>query len=240
MLSGFGLGTLLMPVVAVFFPIETAIAVTAVVHLANNFFKLMLVGKQADRRVLWRFGLPAVLSSFIGAITLNWLAHLPPLLQGRVAGFELVVMPVNLAVGLLILGFVAIELSQIEASWRFGVRLLPLGGCLSGFFGGLSGNQGALRSMFLLKAGLSKEQFVATGVVLAVIVDLARLPVYGVEFFKSGAKVDIMLVVITTLAAFVGSFLAAHLLQKLTLRFLQVLIATLLIFVALGLIAGLL
>ena len=33
----------------------------------------------------------------------------------------------------------------------------------SGFFGGLSGMQGALRSAFLARAGLSKEAFVASG-----------------------------------------------------------------------------
>ena len=46
--SGFGLGTLLMPVVALFFPVEVAIAVTALVHFANNIFKLGLLGSKAD------------------------------------------------------------------------------------------------------------------------------------------------------------------------------------------------
>ena len=46
--SGFGLGTLLMPVFAIFFPIEVAIAATAVVHLANNIFKLALLSRHAD------------------------------------------------------------------------------------------------------------------------------------------------------------------------------------------------
>lgn len=46
---------------------------------------------------------------------------------------------------------------------------------MSGFFGGLSGNQGAFRSAFLIKAGLSKDAYIATGVVAAVIVDLTRL-----------------------------------------------------------------
>jgi len=41
LLSGFGLGTLLLPVFALFFPLPVAIAATALVHLANNFFKLM-------------------------------------------------------------------------------------------------------------------------------------------------------------------------------------------------------
>lgn len=34
--SGFGLGTILTPVFAIFFPIEVAIASTAVVHLSNE------------------------------------------------------------------------------------------------------------------------------------------------------------------------------------------------------------
>ncbi|MGB0431657.1 MAG: sulfite exporter TauE/SafE family protein, partial [Bacteroidia bacterium] len=42
--SGFGLGTILTPVFAIFFPIDQAIALTGVVHFANNIFKLFLVG----------------------------------------------------------------------------------------------------------------------------------------------------------------------------------------------------
>lgn len=238
LLSGFGLGTLLMPVVALFFPLEIAVSVTALVHLANNLFKLALVGSQADRGVVLRFGIPAVMASFLGALTLGWLAHLPPLLEYQLESQSLAVMPVKLIVGLLILGFVFMELSPAVAAMRFDSRLLPVGGCISGFFGGLSGNQGAFRSMFLLKAGLSKEQFIATGVVLAVIVDLARMPVYGVEFIKAGRQVDSMLVVTACLAAFAGSFLGSRLLKKLTIRILQILIAVLLILVALGFITG--
>jgi len=61
----------------------------------------------------------------------------------------------------------------------FDRRYLPLGGVLSGFFGGLSGHQGALRSAFLIRCGLSQEAFVATGIVAACLVDLARLAVYA-------------------------------------------------------------
>ena len=46
--SGFGLGTVLMPTFALFFAVPVAVAATAVVHLANNCFKLVLVGRQAD------------------------------------------------------------------------------------------------------------------------------------------------------------------------------------------------
>jgi uncharacterized membrane protein YfcA len=65
--SGFGLGTILMPVFALFFPIEMAISLTGVVHLLNNFFKMYLVGKEANWRIVLKFGTPAVVSALIGA-----------------------------------------------------------------------------------------------------------------------------------------------------------------------------
>jgi hypothetical protein len=71
--SGFGLGTLLMPVVAILSPLEIAIAITAVVHFTHNLFKLALMGHHADRSILLKFGIPAVIAAFIGAALLNWL-----------------------------------------------------------------------------------------------------------------------------------------------------------------------
>ena len=76
--SGFGLGTLLLPAFALFFPIEQAIAMTAVVHLLNGLFKFVLVGRHADRAVLVRFGGPAILAAFLGAWALDWLADAAP------------------------------------------------------------------------------------------------------------------------------------------------------------------
>ncbi|MBA4301376.1 Sulfite exporter TauE/SafE [Algoriphagus alkaliphilus] len=64
--SGFGLGTILTPVFVIFFPIDLAIALTGVVHFFNNIFKLFLVGRDADKSILIRFGIPAIFSSFLG------------------------------------------------------------------------------------------------------------------------------------------------------------------------------
>jgi uncharacterized membrane protein YfcA len=52
--SGFGLGTLLTPVMMLFFPVEVAIALTGMVHFSNNIFKLVLVGKKVNKEVLLR------------------------------------------------------------------------------------------------------------------------------------------------------------------------------------------
>ena len=65
--SGFGLGTILVPVFAIFFPIEIAIALTAIVHFLNNLFKLALLGKKANKNVVLRFGVPSIVAAFAGA-----------------------------------------------------------------------------------------------------------------------------------------------------------------------------
>ena len=176
--SGFGLGTLLMPVFALFFPVSLAITLTALVHFMNNLFKLLLVGTHAHRGVVWRFGLPALAGAFLGAWALLHLADLPAIATYPLFGAPHTVTPVKSVVALLMIGFALLELPQFKHR-AIDQRYLPLGGILSGFFGGLSGHQGALRSAFLLKSGLSKEQFIGTGVVIACMVDVTRLLVYG-------------------------------------------------------------
>ena len=238
--SGFGLGTLLMPVVALFLPVEVAIAVTAIVHLANNLFKLALVGKKADCSVVWRFGAPAVLAALLGAWLLNMLSGLPTLFEYHWLGREFAVSVVKFIIGVLILAFVWLELSPRFAKMSFDARYLPLGGALSGFFGGLSGHQGAFRSMFLIKSGLDSQRFIATGVVLAVLVDVARMLVYGWSFSANTANVQWTMVLSASFSAFVGAYLGAKLLHKVTLRTIQRLVSVLLVLIGLGLVTGLL
>jgi uncharacterized membrane protein YfcA len=79
LVSGFGLGTLLMPAFAMFFPIEIAIAATGVVHVINNLFRLAVVGKWAKRDVVLRFGVPAIIAAFIGAALMTVMADVSPL-----------------------------------------------------------------------------------------------------------------------------------------------------------------
>ena len=238
--SGFGLGTLLMPVVAIFFPLDVAIAITALVHFANNIFKLGLLGLRADKSVVMKFGVPAVCAAFLGAFLLGWLTSLHPIVIYSVMGIAGKVMPVKLIIGTVIIGFVVLELSPGFAAITFDKKFLPVGGCISGFFGGLSGHQGAFRSIFLIKAGLGKEQFIATGVVLAVMVDVSRMLVYGWEAMAAQQKVDWRLVLVATFSAFIGAFAGSRLIKKMTIRSVQVIVSGLLVVVAFGLMIGVL
>lgn len=238
--SGFGLGTLLLPAFALFVPVGQAVALTAIVHFLNGAFKLVLVGRHASWPVVVRFGLPAIAAALAGAWLLAWLSKAPPLLAYTVLGVDAQVTPVKLGVGLLLLVFASLELSRRFRDLSFGRQYLPLGGLLSGFFGGLSGMQGALRSAFLVRAGLTKEGFIATGAVIATMIDAARLVVYSTAFTGAGASLDHGLLAAAVLAAFAGALLGNRYLQKVTLVAVQRLVAALLFLAGIGLVAGLL
>lgn len=153
--SGFGLGTALTPDFALFFPVTQAIAATALVHFANNLFKFWLLARQADWRVVSRFAIPAAVAAVVGASLLSWFDRVPALGRYRLAGDVHEVTTVKVIIGGLIMLFAGLELWPRFQMLSIPSRYLPLGGLLSGFFGGLSGNQGALRAAFLIKAGLA-------------------------------------------------------------------------------------
>jgi uncharacterized protein len=237
--SGFGLGTLLMPVFAIFFPVEMAIAMTGVVHLLNNLFKFLLVGRKADWKVILRFGIPAIIGAIIGAWVLLRITNLSPLLQYSLGGKIFFITLVKLIVAVLLVFFILMEVLPGFRRVQFGKDKMIFGGLLSGFFGGLSGIQGALRSAFLMKAGLSKEAFIATGVVIACLVDLSRLSVYFNRFISTGIQENSTLLMVATVAAFAGALLGNLLLKKITFSIIQKVVTVMLFLIAIALGVGL-
>lgn len=236
--SGFGLGTLLTPVFMIFFPVEAAIALTGVVHFCNNLFKLTLVGRNADRQVLIRFGIPAVLAAAAGSWLLIRMTGLDPLFSYEAWGRSFEVSPVKFIISILLILFALMDLIPYFSRLEFGRDKLPIGGLLSGFFGGLSGNQGALRSAFLVRAGLSKEAFIGTAVVVSTFVDFTRLGIYASGISLSNLADNKMVVIAATLSAVTGAFLGNKLLKKVTLQFIQTTVAVMLILLSLALGAG--
>lgn len=237
--SGFGLGTILVPVFAVFFPIEIAIALTAIVHFLNNLFKLTLVGRYVNWKIVLRFGIPAVFSALLGAYLLTLLTDLKPLFEYSIAQHGFVVMPIKLIIAILIIAFVLIDYLPGLANLQFDKKYLVLGGVLSGFFGGISGNQGALRSAFLIKTNLKKETFIATGVVIACLIDVFRLLVYSKGLLKLGTDLNFILLLCATLSAFLGAYIGSKLIKKTTLTVIHNLTTIMLIIIALLLGIGL-
>ncbi|HBR14727.1 MAG TPA: hypothetical protein DD723_04170 [Candidatus Omnitrophica bacterium] len=230
--SGFGLGTILMPVFAIFFPLEIAIALTAVVHFLNNIFKFVLLWKEADWRVIGKFGFPAFIFAWGGAKGLFLLEKMPPLFTYSFLGKEMIVAPVKLMVGFLILVFLLLESLPFLGKVSVPQRYLPLGGMISGFLGGLSGHQGALRSVFLIKCGLSKETYIATGVIIACLVDFSRISVYSQNLIASGIQEYWPVVLPAVLSAFTGVYLGRRFMKKVTMKFVQVIVSGMLLAIA--------
>ena len=103
--SGFGLGTILMPAFALFFPIQVAIAATAVVHLANNIFKIILVGRKANWKVVLKFTLPAALAAILGALLLSLLSDIQAITTYQIGDRTQEVTLIKLVIGFLIIVF---------------------------------------------------------------------------------------------------------------------------------------
>jgi hypothetical protein len=236
--SGFGLGTILMPVFAVFFPIDIAIALTGVVHFSNNLFKISLVGKHADKTVLLRFGIPAIIASFAGAWLLLRITKMPSIFEYHMWDRNFEITPVKLVIAILLVIFSLLEILPSVQKIQFNRNKLVLGGVLSGFFGGLTGIQGAIRSAFLIKSGLTKEAYIATGVVIACLVDFTRLSVYASGFTSSNLHENLTLLISVTVAAIAGAYVGSKLLKKITLRFIRIIVAVMLIIISLALGSG--
>ncbi len=245
MYSGFGLGTMMLPVFALFFPAEVAVVATAMVHGANNVFKASLLGRQADREVVLKFGLPAIAAAVLGALALGYVAQSDSSVT-LVYSDETVseITPVKLIIGVAMMVFALFELLPRFRSLEFDRRYLPLGGVLSGFFGGFSGHQGALRSAFLAKAGLSTERFVSSNAVIGFGVDLTRISVYVVLFTAAGGHLSDFggwpLVTTGAISAFCGVMLGKRFLHKVRMTSIQTLVGVLLFGVGLALITGIL
>lgn len=237
--SGFGLGTVLLPVFALLFPVPTAVATTAIVHLLNNIFKVALVLRLADWSIVARFGLPAAPAAMAGAWLLTHLPYTSQVFTWDIAGRTFGPSAAGLIVGLLLVTFATLELQPWFQRLAAPRGLLPVGGLLTGFIGGLTGHQGALRSMFLLKSGLAPAQFVGTGVLIALLVDLSRIPVYAASFANGALRgEDWRLVLVATICAFAGAFLGVRLLGRATIEIVRMAVASLMIAVGAALVTG--
>lgn len=237
MFSGFGLGTLLLPVFVLFVPVDLAVAATALVHGANNVLKAVLLGKLADFKLVVHFGLPAIVAAFGGVYVLKLLSGMPEFWTYSLFGKQAIVTPLKLAMALLMVGFAVIELHPRFEKLEIDRRFLPLGGVLSGFFGGLSGHQGALRSAFLAKVGISPQAFVGTNAVIGLLVDLVRISAYATILFGAGLTEvarsrEGALVAAGAVAAFAGVIVGKRVLHKITMATVQRITGVLLLLIA--------
>ena len=160
--TGFGIGSLLTPVLALQVDTRLAVAAVSVPHVIGTAVRFWLLSGSVDRRVFWSFGLTSAAGGLIGAVLHTWASN----------------RWLNALFGVLLLFAAFSELTGLARRLRFRGPVAWIAGALSGFLGGLVGNQGGLRSAALLGFDLSRQSFVATATAIGLVVDGARMPVY--------------------------------------------------------------
>ncbi|MBM3429728.1 MAG: sulfite exporter TauE/SafE family protein [Bacteroidetes bacterium] len=216
--SGFGLGTILLPVFSLFFSPEIALATTALVHLINGLFKVALTFKNINWPVFMKFGSFAFFGSIFGAYLIYALDDMGLVYSVKIDPRVHDVNYTEFSLGLVMLIFSLLEFTSFLENRKIGKSWISFGGFVSGFFGGFSGHQGAVRSAFLSNTPLSKFEFVATSALLGVIIDLTRISSYSQQL---DSEIPIELVATGAAFAILGSILGNQLLKKTEMWFIK-------------------
>jgi uncharacterized protein len=159
---GFGIGSVLTPLLAARFGAGAAVAAVTIPHALATAVRCWRLRANIDRQVVVRFGLLSAAGALAGALLYT---RLGPTALTRI-------------LGVLLLLTAAGQLTGWSSRWQPHGPLVALFGLLSGFFGGVAGNQGGLRAAALTAFGLGPSAFVATATAIGLLVDLARTPVY--------------------------------------------------------------
>jgi uncharacterized membrane protein YfcA len=221
--TGFGLNTILVPVFMIYWDAPLAVFMASIVHLCNNLLKVGLTAKSIDWRLFKNFGIPAISFAFLGALLLN-------LFQPKSS------MNLNSIFGAIFILFAVLELFnwQLPLKGRWSMRI---GGVLSGFFGGFSGHQGALRAMFLSKLRIDPLVFVATTALISLMVDLTRVGVYFSGAWTTRYFPDLIIFLVVP-AALSGTLVGRKYIQKVNHALLSKVIGFALFLMGIGLIFG--
>jgi len=195
--TGFGIGSLLTPALAISLGTKLAVAVVSIPHFVGTAQRFILLRRYVDRRVVVRFGIASAAGGLAGA-----------LLHARATSHALAVV-----FGVLLLLAGVSELTGWMTRVRWSRSAAWVAGALSGALGGLVGNQGGIRSAAMLGFEVPKQSFVATATAIGLCVDVARVPVYlatqGAEI--AGAWRPLVIAIVCVV---IGTAVGARLLSR--------------------------
>lgn len=195
--AGFGIGSVLTPAMTYWYPAKLAVAAVSIPHLVATGYRLWLVRQHVDMSVLRSFGVMSAMGGLAGAAVQTWLVS---------RYLELV-----LAALLIFVGFGG--WLGYTKNLRFTGIWAWIAGAVSGFLGGLVGNQGGLRSGAMLGLGVPRDGFIATATATGVIVDLARMPVYVATQWRELQAIAIPIGAMTV-GVLIGTAIGIRLLRK--------------------------
>jgi uncharacterized membrane protein YfcA len=161
-ITGFGTSTIMIPVLVMYFPPVEAIFLVSIVHYFGDIWKVILFREGVNWKLIGLFGVIGIVPSYFGA---SMLVSLDKVLLLRLMGAFFIAY-----------FFFLLFWSKIKIA--IGTKSLLLSGMLAGFSGGLFGIAGPIRSAVLTTFDMPKSVYIATGAVIGLMVDGARMYVY--------------------------------------------------------------
>lgn len=196
-IAGFGVGSILTPLLAMKLGMKVAVAAVAIPHVVATAVRFWALRKQLDRRVFWTFGVTSAVGGLIGAVLHIWVASRA--------------LSILLAVLLMFTGLTGL----LGITLKFGRKTAWAAGGLSGMLGGLVGNQGGIRAGAMLGFDVPKEAFVATSTAVGLFIDGMRVPVY---LYSDGRALLAIwpLIAIATVAVVIGTLAGRKVLGRIS------------------------
>lgn len=197
-MAGFGSSTVFLPLALFFLDFRTALILVAIFHISGNIGRITFFRSTINKRLLFIFGIPSIILTFLGALLVN---YIPP-------DF------LKLVLGIFLFVFSLISLHTPNFSFSANKRNNFVGGILSGFFAGLIGTGGALRGAFLTSFKLEKSVYIATAAAISLAVDITRIPVYfGSGFLEQQFYYYIPILFVLAIS---GSFVGKKIVNKIS------------------------
>jgi uncharacterized protein len=220
--AGFGIGSVLTPLVAWQHGIKTAVVLVAIPHFAATLLRAWRLRHEVDRTILLRFGVASAAGGLTGAF-----------LHNRVQGSGLAVV-----FGCLLVLAGLLGLTHLSERLRFGRKTAWAAGVLSGGLGGLVGNQGGIRSAALMGFDIRKEAFVATGTAIGLVVDAVRLPVYLGRQWHEILASDWLLITVATAGTLLGTLAGERVLRRIPERVFRTAVSLLILGLGIAVLGG--
>lgn len=207
-ISGFGIGSILTPLLAAWVGTKLAVALVSIPHFLGTALRFAVIRQHVNRSVLWSFGITSAAGGLLGALLHVWLRSV---VLGYVLGVLLVFAGITGITGL-------------ASRMKFGRTAAWIAGALSGMFGGLVGNQGGIRSAALLGFDLKRDEFVATATAIALLVDVFRMPVYAVSQLGQMAT-QWPMIVVATVGVVIGTLSGKWMLSRIPQNVFRMMVA---------------
>ena len=216
-LSGFGLSTIMLPTLLLFLPFTQVILLVSIIHWFHAGWNAVLFREGISWHLFFYFGIPGMVTTVLGALLVG--AESEKLLP---------------FLGIFLIAYSLLLLLAPRFQLPYSRLTSLIGGSLSGFFAGIFGMRGAVRSMFLTAFNLPKIVYLGTTSIISFFVDSTRLFVYALE----GINLDQSLwwgLLFFVPASFIGSYIGRYLVHRIPTQYFRTLIAVFLLLVGLRL-----